>query len=177
MVDAHCHLQEFEDIKAEIQKAKDAGVRAIICNGSDAENSKRAIEIANEYSGIWATVGQHPESGFIVESNEFIEMTKHPKVVAIGECGLDYTLETSIDEKAKQKELLLFNIQLAQETKLPLVIHCRNAFDDIFEIVDYVKVQMHCFTGNLEQMQECIKRGWCVSFGVIITFKKSAELR
>jgi len=79
--------------------------------------------------------------------------------------------------KGDDTELFKFNINLAKETGLPLVVHCRDAFDGIFETLDYDKVQMHCFTGNEEEMRECVKRGWYISFGGILTFKKSEELR
>lgn len=177
MIDAHCHLHEFSDVEAEIKKCKEAGVTAIISNGAEVNSSKQELEIAKQFEQVWATVGQHPEGGFMVKNSEFIEMANHPKVVAIGECGLDYTPETTANEKAKQRELLLFNVDLAKKTNLPLVVHCRNAFDDIFELIDYDLVQMHCFTGNNEQMNKCVNRGWYISFGGIITFKKSVELR
>lgn len=177
MVDAHCHLHEFVDVEAEIRKCKAAGITAIISNGAEIKSSKQEFEIAKQFAQVWATVGQHPEGGFEANSEDFLELARHPKVVAIGECGLDYTPDTSEDEKAKQRELLLFNIDLAKKTKLPLVIHCRNAFADIFEILEYDLVQMHCFTGNTDQMRECVNRGWYVSFGGIVTFKKSIELR
>ncbi len=188
MIDAHCHLQEFEDIQAIVSSAGKAGIAGMICCGADLESSKKAIEIAEKFEQVYATVGCHPDQifnfKFLISSplsrfanNQFLKLAKSKKVVAIGECGLDFLPETRKEEKSAQRELLKFNIDLAKKARLPLVVHCRNAFADIFEIVDYDKVQMHCFTGNMEQMQECVRRGWYISFGGIVTFKSSQELR
>jgi len=180
MIDAHCHIYKpmytDSEIAQIIQFAKNAGVEAMINNGGGLESSKKAITISHLYPEIYATVGAHPEEGFEVNADDFKELIDD-KVVAIGECGLDYTQNTTEDEKIKQWELFKFNVQLAKDTALPLVIHCRNAFKDVFSLVDYGQVQMHCFTGNMEQMQECVRRGWYISFGGIITFKKSDYLR
>ncbi|MBI2008510.1 TatD family hydrolase [Candidatus Amesbacteria bacterium] len=176
VIDAHCHLYELSDmlsdIGTEVQRFKEAGGTAMVCAGADLETSRMAVELANKYAEVYATVGimtnerSHGEQ--IPNSNEFLKLTNHKKVVAIGECGLN---------KGDDTELFIFNINLAKETGLPLVVHCRDAFEKVFEVLDYDKVQMHCFTGNEEQMRECVKRGWYISFGGILTFKKSEELR
>lgn len=182
MIDAHCHLQNSPDIQEDIK-----GLDKVICAGYNLESSKKALEIAEKYDGVFATVGVHPEESqnSNIKGQNFksklLNLLKHQKTVAVGECGLDYTPQTSEGEKRGQRELLKFNLELARETKLPLVIHCRNAFEDIFSILNaqysMLNVQMHCFTGNMEQMQECVRRGWYMSFGGIITFKSSHELR
>lgn len=183
MIDAHCHLQDCENIEKAIE-----GLEAVICCGADLESSKQAIEIASKFPRVWATVGIHPEenskSKFLsskqILKSKLLKLLKQPKVVAVGECGLDFLPETSEEEKSAQKELFKFNIDLAKETKLPLVVHCRNASGDIFQLLnanDQLPVMMHCFTGNMEQMRECVRRGWYISFGGIVTFKSSHELR
>ena len=179
MVDSHCHLNDsqFEgQIESEINRAKSVGVTTLVCNGYDLPSSEKALRIAETYEEVFATVGCHPESKDF-DKKLFLKLSQHQKVVAIGECGLDYTPETTEEEKTEQRELLKFNLELARETKMPLVVHCRNAFDDIFEMIDYDRVQMHCFTGNMAQMQECVRRGWYMSFGGVVTFKSSNELR
>ena len=166
MIDAHCHLYEIPE-----EEWKDNGLEAMVCAGADLETSKKSIQLANKYENVYATVGIHPEG--MKEPRDpstLLGMTKERKVVAVGECGL----ETGSDEEIK---LFKFNIDLAKETGLPLVVHCRNMFNKIFEILDYGKVQMHCFTGTEEEMRECVKRGWYISFGGILTFKKNEELR
>lgn len=180
MIDAHCHLQEFEDPGEVI-----SGLEAVICCGAGVESSERAVEIAQKYKSVYATVGIHPEenskskilSSKQILKSKLLNLLKLPKVVAVGECGLDFLPETREEEKSTQRELFKFNVDLAKEAELPLVVHCRNAFTDVFEIVDYEKVQMHCFTGNIEQMHKCVKRGWYISFGGIVTFKSSHALR
>ena len=175
MIDSHCHLQEFEDPGRVI-----GGLEAVICCGADLESSEKAIEIAERFPQVFATVGCHPDAK-VFDGKLFLKLSRHKKVVAIGECGLDFLPETREEEKSDQRELFKFNIDLAKETGLPLVIHCRNAFEDVFQALSAqcsaLSVQMHCFTGNMEQMQECVKRGWYISFGGIVTFKSSHELR
>ena len=172
MIDAHCHLQEFEDPGEAIE-----GLEAVICCGADIESSKQAIQIAERFKNVYATVGIHPEENKEIKrlrdedtKKIFLELLSMPRVVAVGECGLD----NGSDEEV---ELFKFNIKLAKEMGLPLVVHCRNQFEKVFEMVDYDKVQMHCFTGNMEQMRECVRRGWYISFGGIVTFKSSHALR
>ncbi len=169
MIDAHCHLQDLNNIGTEVQRCKAIGITTLICNGSDLESSQKAIKIAEKFPQVFATVGCHPDVK-VFDKKLFLKLSQHKKVVAIGECGLDSPNSTQI-------ELLKWHIQLAKETGLPLVIHCRNAFDDIFEMIDYDQVQMHCFTGNMDQMRECVRRGWYVSLGGIVTFKASHDLR
>ena len=115
-------------------------------------------------------MGVHPEDINDRDEKELRKLLKMPKVVAVGECGLD----TGSDEEV---DLFKFNIELAKETGLPLVVHCRNQFEKVFEALDLDRVQMHCFTGNMEQMQECVRRGWYIGLGGIVTFKSSHELR
>ena len=155
MIDAHCHLQEFDNPGEAI-----SGLEAVVCCGAGVESSRKAVELAQKYKEVYATVGVHPEEIKDRDETELRKLLKMPKVVAVGECGLD----TDSDEEV---ELFKFNIQLAKETGLPLVVHCRNQFEKVFEVLDLDKVQMHCFTGNMEQMRECVKRGWYISLGGI----------
>ncbi|KKR71571.1 MAG: Hydrolase, TatD family [Candidatus Woesebacteria bacterium GW2011_GWA2_40_7] len=143
MIDAHCHLQEFEDLEAMIGNAGNAGITGMICCGAGMESSQRAVELASKYKEVFATVGVHPEErGDLRIKNyelriKLLNLLKQPKVVAVGECGLDTDSEEEV-------ELFKFNIELARETGLPLVVHCRNQFEKVFEVLDYDKVQMHC---------------------------------
>lgn len=164
MVDAHCHLQNNLEIEKEIE-----GLDLVICVGASIESSRQAIEIAAKYPNVWATVGIHPESND--NFDEIIKMTKSPKVVAIGECGLD-------SDDPREIELLKLHVDLAKKLDLPLVIHNRDQDQKILEVVgDYPKVMMHCFTSNEGFMKKCLARGWYISFGGILTFKKRDELR
>lgn len=174
MVDAHCHLQNSLEIEKEIE-----GLDLVICAGASIESSRQAIEIASKYPNVWATVGVHPESISNLQHlfaqraiyNELSNLAKFSKVVAIGECGLD-------SDDPREIELLKLHVDLAKKLDLPLVIHNRDQDQKILEVVgDYPKVMMHCFTSNKQFMQECVDRGWYISFGGILTFKKRGELR
>jgi TatD DNase family protein len=172
MIDAHCHLYEIPE-----EEWNDNGLEAMICCGSGTKNSVESVEMTQKHKNVYAAVGAHPEDMNGVDLEVLRNLTKKQKVVAVGECGLDYTDETSESERIKQRNLFVLNIELARETNLPLVVHCRNAFEDVFELLNYDKVQMHCFTGDIPLMKESVKRGWYISFGGIVTFKKSEALR
>ncbi len=177
MIDAHCHLQETSDIGTELQRCKAAGITAMICNGADLDSSKKALSIAENYNEIFATAGVHPEalektSPSPTLESQLLALADHPKVVAIGESGLD-------NPNSAQIELFEFNIQLAKKTNLPLVVHCRNAFNEVYDIIKagQVTVQMHCFTGTWDWAKKFLDVGCYLSFGGIVTFKSSHELR
>lgn len=162
MVDAHCHLQDIPNFDV-------SSLDLVICAGASIESSHQAIEIASKHSNVYATVGIHPESND--NFDEIIKMTKSPKVVAIGECGLD-------SDNPREIELLKLHVDLARELDFPLVIHNRHQDQKILEILaDYPKVMIHCFTSDKSFADECIKRGWYMSFSGILTFKKSDYLR
>ena len=184
MVDSHCHLQDFQD--AEILGFQEAGL-TMICNGAGVESSRRAVEIAERFENVYATVGIHPEemprdpsTSVGMTRDELLEMTKRPRVVAIGECGLDYGAHLE-GGREEQRALFRFNIELAKETGLPLVVHCRNAFEDAYQVLSTqnsgLRGMMHCWTGNMEWMKKFVDLGWYISFGGILTFKSSHELR
>lgn len=167
MTDAHCHLQDLDNFDI-------SNLEFVICSGASIESSKKAIKIAQKFPNVYATVGIHPQeiSNFQFPIfDEFSKLVKFSKVVAIGECGLD-------SDNLREIELLKLHVALAKELDLPLVIHNRNQDRNILEILgNYPKVMMHCFTGNENFMKECVDRGWYVSFGGILTFKRSEGLR
>ncbi|OGC98341.1 hypothetical protein A2W16_03875 [Candidatus Amesbacteria bacterium RBG_16_48_31] len=195
-IDAHCHLQDegFEiEIEKVVGRAREAGVKAMVCAGYDLESSQRAIELAERYPEIWATVGIHPDE--IQNSNDkftnqplreqiqiISKLTKHQKVVAVGEAGLDFRADTTLEEKQRQIELFRFNIALAVEARLPIVVHCRNAFDDAFRVLSTKYkvlrgIQMHCWTGSWEWAEKFLGLGCYMGFGGMVTYRKNEELR
>ncbi|MEK9200725.1 MAG: TatD family hydrolase, partial [Patescibacteria group bacterium] len=141
MIDAHCHLYEVPE---EMWAGLDL---QMICCGADFESSEKAIELAQKHSNVWATVGVHPEEmSKELDSSLLLRMTKEPKVVAIGECGLDSDSEEEV-------QLFKVNIELAKETGLPLVVHCRNQFKKVYSVLSAKRevlrgIQMHCWTGD-----------------------------
>ena len=169
-----------------VARAKESGVIGMISCAGSIEESRKAVETAEKYNEVWAAVGIYPETKISPRRSAFahlrgvlLELAKHPKVVAIGEAGLDFFEDTSDKEKKRQTEVFIFNIELAKESGLPLVVHCRNAFEEVYELVNGAKVtgQMHCFTGGPQWAERFAALGWYISFGGIITFRNAGQIR
>ncbi len=183
MTDSHCHLVDEKYYPKEtdqiVQNAVNVGVEKLISAGAGFEHSKQTVLLAEKYESVYATVGMGYEPDERYRLNNLRDLLKSKKVVAIGECGLDFLPETTDELKKKQVELFTEHIALAKEMKLPLIVHCRNAFETVFELVKDTGVlgQLHCFTGHEQWMRRFVDLGWYISFGGIVTFKKSEELR
>jgi len=187
LFDTHAHLN-FEafndDWKEVIKRAHDAGIW-VINVGSNLKTSKKAIEIAEQYKeGVYAAVGLHPIHVFDEEADveEYEKLTKHPKVVAIGEIGLDYYhIPEELDAekfKKKQKEVLEKFNNLSEKIGLPIIIHCREAHNDLINFFENKPAErrtrgvMHCFSGNGEEAKKYLDLNFLISFTGVITFKK-----
>ncbi len=186
LVDSHCHLQfpDFEkDAEPVIARAKKAGVRWFINVGSDLGASRKAIEQADRFPECYATVGIHPHDAASADEKSFDELRKlarHPKVVAIGEVGLDYFRNLSSPEI--QKAAFTRFIDLARELDLPLILHIRDAYDDVLNILSecasgQVRGVSHCFSSNADMMRKLLDLGLYISFAGPVTYKKNDELR
>ncbi len=177
--DSHCHLQ-YEGITEDaLARAAEAGVGRIICVGTDAPQSEKAIEVARAHPGtVWATVGLHPHDA-IQGVDGIVGMLGPPEVVGIGECGLDYHYDHSPREV--QREAFAAQIGLAHEHNLALVIHTREAWDDTFAILCAEGVPertvFHCFTGGPTEARLCLDLGARLSFSGIVTFKTAGDVR
>lgn len=182
LIDTHAHVN-FNDFKNDskevVERALDGGVWMINV-GAYGDASEKAIEIAKEYdNGVYAAVGQHPGTKEEFNYDYFLNLAKHEKVVGIGECGLEYFHIK--DERAwqKQKEIFAKHIELAKEINKPLIIHCRNAHEDLLKILhleaELPSGVMHFFTGNLEQAKKYVDLGFYISFSGVITFVKEYE--
>lgn len=181
--DSHAHLTSdalFGQIDQLLEEAKKAAVTQIINICTDVKTLERGLELKKRYPWVHQVAATTPHD--VLEEGElfFPIVEKHVKeLVAIGETGLDYHYEYS--PKEKQKEFLLLYFALAKKSNLPLVIHCRDAFDDLFQLAEeYYKdspAVLHCFTGNLTEAKRVLDRGWYVSFSGIVTFAKSETLR
>jgi TatD DNase family protein len=174
--DNHCHLSENPE--EEILKARKALVAGFINVGTDFETSSEAIEKAKIFPDVWATAGVHPhEARKGIDGIE--DLLEDSNVVAVGEAGLDYHYDHSPRED--QKKVFAQQIELANKSELPLVIHTREAWEDTFKILDSEglpkSIVFHCFTGGTIEAKECLERGAYLSFSGIITFKKSESLR
>jgi len=182
MIDSHCHLdfKQFADRQRElIEEAHRAGVHTIINIGVDLPSSQRSIDLAARFDSVYATVGMHPHDADKVDDQtieQFREMCRNPKVVGIGEIGLDYYRDLSPREV--QRKAFKSQLQLASDTKLPVVIHTRESFDESVAIVrdfgsDLNGGVFHCFPGDVDDALEVIELGFMISVGGIITFKNS----
>jgi len=173
MTDVHCHLGEGEIKNIEWR---------VVTSGTNEESSKRAVELANKYPHVWATVGVHPEEitnfKFLI-FNQLKNLLNSKKVVGVGEIGLDYKEGITEEEKQQQKELFKTMVELAEEADKPVVVHNRNADEDIWEMLkDYRgKAIMHCFTRNEEFMKKCVRRSWYISFGGLLLRENNSRMR
>lgn len=182
--DTHAHLnaeQYNEDLKEVIDRALSEGVSNIVVVGFDRQTIEKAMELTEKYEFIYASVGWHPVDAIDMteEDLQWIEeLSQHPKVVALGEMGLDYYWDKS--PKDVQKEVFRKQIHLAKKVKLPIVIHNRDATADIVEILKEegageVGGIMHCFSGSPETAKECIAMNFYISLGGPVTFKNAKK--
>ncbi|QHT45099.1 TatD family hydrolase [Halobacillus sp. ACCC02827] len=182
LFDTHVHLnadQFEEDLEATIERAREAGVTYMTVVGFDRVTIPKALEIAENHEHIYAAVGWHPVDAVDMteEDLEWIEsLTDHPKVVALGEMGLDYHWDKSPAEV--QKEVFRKQIRLAKKVKMPIIIHNREATDDIVEILKEENAAevggiMHCYSGPADIAKECIEMNFMISLGGPVTFKNA----
>lgn len=184
LFDTHAHLnamQYSEDVEEVIRRATNEGVSHIVVVGFDRPTISRAIELAEQYDFIYAAVGWHPVDAIDMTEDDLQmieELAAHPKVVALGEMGLDYYWDKS--PKEVQKEVFRKQIALAKKVKLPIIIHNREATADILEILKEENAAevggiMHCFTGSIEVAKQCIDMNFYISFGGPVTFKNAKK--
>jgi len=176
--DSHCHVP-YKDLGVEaLAEARRAGVARFINVGTDAAQSAAAIAVAQEHDDVWATVGLHPH-----EATEGVDtivgLLSQPRVVAVGECGLDYHYDHS--PRPVQREAFAAQVALAHDHRLALVIHTREAWDDTFAVLAAEGVPertvFHCFTGGPEEARRALDMGGHLSFSGIVTFKGADDVR
>ena len=185
LIDSHAHIQlsQFNhDRDAMLKRARDASVSRILVIGFDMETSLGAVELAEEHTHIYATVGMHPHDAkdlTLDTLKTFRELAVHPKVIALGEMGLDYYRNLSprpVQKKAFEKQL-----DLAEEMQMPIVIHNRDAYMDILPILEarQGKIQgvLHCFTGDVELMHRSLAIGFHIGIGGIVTYPNAKDVQ
>jgi TatD DNase family protein len=200
LVDTHCHIQSIglktgerstreawakaPELTADdvVQNAQEHGVTRLICVGCELEDSQLAVEFVQNRPNCWASIGLHPHeaqhyAGNKAKLDEFANLVKQPKVVAIGECGLDFYYNHS--PKAAQLEVLKFQIELAIQHQLPLIFHVREAFDDFWPIFDQyegkIRGVLHSFTDSKANMEKATKNGLYIGVNGIATFAKDPQ--
>lgn len=180
MIDIHAHYDDeaFDEDRDELLESlfREKGVRRIINAGCNIKTCEASIRLAEKYENIYAVVGFHPCDAYDMSDSDFEyikRMLDHPKVVGIGEIGLDYHWDTS--RKDIQKAVFRKQLELAAERDLPVVIHERDSVADCLEIVlDYnVRGVFHAFSGSKEIAEILLKRGWYISFSGTVTFKNA----
>jgi len=186
LIDTHCHLT-FDglgrDIDAVIARSKDAGVTEWITVGTDPQENRKAIQLSERFENIYAAVAIHPHEAKTVTAETIQELKKlaqHKKVVAIGETGLDYHYDFSPREE--QKKVFAEHLKIAAEMNLPVIIHCREAFDETIEILEEYSagiknIVFHCFSGSAEQAKIVLDKGFFISFTGVVTFKNAEKTR
>lgn len=186
--DSHAHLQDprfAEDVDEVINRAIEGGVGMMICVGYDVESSKQAVFLASRHRQVYAVVGIHPHDADTADDEawqELIKLAGHPKVVAIGETGLDYY--RNLSGKEEQREAFLAQLRIARELGKPVVIHDREAHEEVRQIVKKEKAGrfggvMHCYSGHLPLALDLMKEGFYISFAGPLTYpnnKKSVEV-
>ncbi len=186
MIDTHCHLffeQLYNDLDNVIEEAKDSGIKYIICPSTNLETARKTLEISEKYPEVFAAIGIHPHDTADFTEETLLELEKlinHPKVVAIGEIGLDYYYDYS--PKEKQKLAFREQLKLAKRHNLPVIIHNRESSEDLMKIFEEeadgsLFGQFHCFNGDYEMARRVIELRSFISFTGNITFSKNDELR
>jgi len=183
--DIHSHLnfKDFDgDLEEVIQRLRDTDTHTIVV-GTDYESSKSAMEIAEKYEGIYACIGIHPIDSKDSDISLFSELVKSSKVVAIGECGLDFYHADKATDFERQKNLFLKQVEFALLHDRPLMIHARDAYPELLEILEPMKVEhgeklrgnIHFFAGNLEQAKRFWNINFSTSFTGVITFVRDYD--
>jgi TatD DNase family protein len=185
LVDTHAHLDSArfkDDLEDVISRAAAAGVREIITVGTDMDSSRAAVTLAQHYPSIYATVGIHPHEAGDVRGDDFMQLKylcEHPKVVAVGETGLDFYRDLS--PRSKQREALIAQLELAREINKPVVIHDRDAHADLLAILEQMAPSwrgvLHCFSGDYDMATLAMGMGFYLSFAGPVTFQNAKRLQ
>ena len=185
LIDSHAHIDDdrFDADRDEVlSRARAAGVDLIVNIGADMASSSRSVALAEQYPQIYATVGMHPHDAKDMQEQDYQQLVRwaaHPKVVAIGEIGLDYHYDLS--PRPVQKEVFLRQLDLARKTGKPFIIHEREAHADMLDIIRHAARGLngvfHCFSGSVETAREYLKMGFYISVAGPVTFPKSVKTR
>ena len=183
LVDSHCHIhfRDYPEPEAAYQAALAAGVGQMICVGTSLEDSRVAVDFAAAHDGVWASVGAHPHDGADFNATPqaaqiLNKLSKLPRVVAIGEIGLDYYHQNS--PQADQQKSLRAQIRVGLDSRLPFIFHIREAFVDFWPIFDEYKISrgvVHSFSAGPKELEQILSRGLYVGLNGIMTFTKDDQ--
>lgn len=185
MIDSHCHINDpsFKDHPEEyINLAKSAGIAEFLVVGYDEKSSRIAVNIARNFPECFAAIGIHPSDVKRMKKGDLEsieELAKNDRVLAIGEIGLDYYWDKDKEVQDQQKEFFIKQIDIANKLNKPISIHCRDAYEDCYEILKAHPVNkggvMHCYGGSREMAKMFIKLGFVLGFGGTLTFKNARK--
>ena len=180
LIDAHAHLADeriLPEVEGVVARAREAGLAGVVSIATDAEDARTNLDLAERFADVWSTAGIHPHAASTASDEAFSvvrELIEHPKVVALGETGLDYHYDFS--PRDVQREAFARHLELARETGLPVIVHAREADDDLRALLreagrGTVGV-LHSFSSGRVLLEEALALGWYASFSGMITFKK-----
>lgn len=182
IIDTHAHLDMYDNPQEIFEDAKNNGIKKIVIPSVELKFFQKIIDIANSQEDLFCMLGIFPTEAINWSDNIISEIKKfalNKKVVAIGEIGLDYYWDKTFVDK--QKEIFIKQIEVGNELGLPIVIHDREAHKDCFDILKQYnnnsKVIFHCFSGSPEFAKECIKEGWYIALGGVVTFKNAQKAK
>lgn len=188
LVDSHCHLDRLKleqcggSVSAAINAAKADGVQHLLCVCISEENRQQVLDIAVRHEGVFASAGVHPcdLEQQVVSQSDLLSWCDHPKVVALGETGLDYHYSSEFAEQ--QKQSFIHHLQAGKETGLPVIVHTREARKDTIDLISEYGCRnaagvLHCFTESWEMAQQALELNYYISISGIVTFKNATELR
>jgi TatD DNase family protein len=188
LIDSHCHLDRLKldkfdgSLDAAMAHATEQGVKKMLCVGISLDNREAVVSMAEKYPQVVSSVGVHPldvEKG-LASAEQLVKWGEHPKVVALGETGLDYYY--SDESKAVQQESFVVHLEAAAQAKLPVIVHTRDARQDTLDLIKAHGCQenagvLHCFTENWDMAKSAMDMNYYISFSGIVTFKNAVELR
>lgn len=182
LIDTHAHIDMLEDIDNAVKNAFENNVKKIILPCAYPKDIDKIFDISQKYENVYGLLGVHPsevkdwDDSLIDKIKEY---SKNPKTVGIGEIGLDYYWDKSFNDL--QQEVFIKQIKLANELNLPICVHDREAHKDTFDILKEHNtnstVVLHCFSGSVEFARECIKEGWYLALGGVVTFKNAIKMK
>ncbi|MFM8944387.1 MAG: TatD family hydrolase [Actinomycetota bacterium] len=180
-VDTHCHLFLLDDASAAVAAARAAGVDRLVCVGTDPGTSRSSVEYAESFAGVFATAGHHPNDASTFDDaagRAIEELVADPRVVGVGECGLDFfRLGAPVED---QERVFRIQMGIARGADLPLVIHVRDAWTRMLRLLEEgraERVVLHCFSGDAAIARECVERGYFLSFAGNVTYPSNGHLR